>query len=95
MSTLNRRQIKLVIVWDKDAPNDFTWVVHTTAFVTDDTKVGGEERVTVRSQPQTITRTTFRGLTGAQIETNAKAQSDTDLQNLGQGGHTAVDDTGS
>ena len=97
MATMNNRRIALVIHWDKDDPTNFTYFVKASAAITDDSKDDGEEFVSVRSTTSTLDRTTFRGLTGAQIETNAKtlASDALDLLGSGAGGHTINDDTGS
>ena len=97
MATMNNRRIALVIHWDKDDPTNFTYFVTAVAAITDDSKDGGEELLSVHSTTATLDRTTFRALTGAQIETSAKtmAADALDLLGSGAGAHTINDDTGS
>lgn len=97
MAIFTANMITLTVVWDKENPADFTYFTETRATSPDDTKEGGAEQVIVRSEVQSITRTQFRGLTGAQIESQTKTLSDDTLNTLGSGAgtHTVIDDTGS
>ena len=96
MATINKRKIRLNIEWNKNNPDDFIYWVVADGAIDDDSRDGGEDIVTARSDIQTITRTAFRALTGAQIETNAKTLATDALNALGSGagGHTIVEDSG-
>lgn len=96
MATITSKRIRLYIEWTKDDPDNFTYWVDTAAVLPDDTKLGGEEEIGIRSPDATITRTAFRALTGTQIENNVKSLSAASLDELGSGAgtHTLVDDIG-
>jgi hypothetical protein len=96
MATITKRKGRIVIEWDKDAPTDLRYFHEAEAVVSDDSEPGGEKVVRVRFD-NTGTRTTFRALTGQQIEDDWKAKTDAALQALGSGagGHSIVQDWGS
>ncbi len=96
MAQFTKRTVTLSIEWDRDNPQDLQYIVRCTAFIPDDAKDGGEERVRVTSGPTTITRAQFRSLTGQQIQTQVLNEVDAALQALGSGAgsHTIVDDIG-
>lgn len=96
MATITKRSGRLLIEWNKNAPNDLIYHYEVTAVIADDSEDGGEKEVKARVT-NVGTRTTFRGLTGTQIENDWKSETDDALQDLGSGagGHTLVDDFGS
>jgi hypothetical protein len=91
MATITKRSGRIVIEWNKDAPNDLRYFYEATAVVSDDS----EKTIRVRLD-NVGTRATFRALDGQQIEDNWKAQTDAALQAVGSGagGHTIDQDWG-
>jgi hypothetical protein len=96
MATINKTRVTLTITWDKDNPDDVTYVVRSKATIDNDTKTGGAEIICTKSAVKTMSRADFRALTGTQIEDTTNAQADVDFEGMGSGagGHSVVEDTG-
>lgn len=96
MATITKRKGRIVIEWDKANPNDVVYHYTVEAVVSDDSEPTGE-KVIKTGFSGNGTRTTFRGLTGQQIEDDWSTQTDAALQDLGtgSGGHTIQQDWGS
>lgn len=95
MATINKRQVRFSLVWDKDNPDNLTWSVDTRAAVIDDSENGGEKWITASTPDDTtITRSDFATKDGDDITALMIAKSTEVLQGLGsgQGTHDIVDD---
>lgn len=97
MATINKRQVRFSLVWDKDNPDNLTWRVDVRAAVADDSENGGWKWIAASTPADTtITRVDFATKTGSDIETLMIDKSTEVLQGLGsgQGTHTIVNDLG-
>ncbi len=96
MAQIIKRSITLTIAYQKDNPDELIWRATANCVTPDDKNDAGEEGFGVVTDPQTITRTQFRNLTGAQIESAVLTAVNDKIQTLGTGagGHTLTDDFG-
>ena len=96
MATLIKRRISLSIKYNKNDPGNLIWQARADCVTPDDKSSTGEEQFSIATDPNVVTRTTFRALTGAQIEAQVIAALNDKLQNMGTGagGHTLQDDYG-
>lgn len=96
MATITKKYVKFTLVWDKNVPDDLSWLVEVRAEAADDTKDAGIERIVAYGDPATITRVDFATKDGDDITTLMINKSTEILQALGSGAgtHTIVDDLG-
>ncbi len=96
MANITKNRIVLTIVWDRDDASNLTYNASARCETPDDKEDAGNEVFNVSTPAQTITRATFRGLTGAQIQTQILGDVDAAIQAIGTGagGHVLTDDIG-
>lgn len=96
MADITKRRITLTIIYDKGNPDELQWGAMANCITPDDKNDGGEEGFVVKTPLQTITRATFRGITGQQIENTVVNAVNDAIQALGSGAgtHTLTDDFG-